>query len=102
MEHDIVVNVDELTSAPYRLGRRERRKLGMTIGGVRRAVKQLEADGDLDKADVSGTAAQVLGILHGKDPQAYVEAMGDRDWGAFFEALLAFLEKILPLILTFF
>jgi len=83
---------------------RERRELGLTFRNVRRVLEDLEAEGVLERDDVSGTAVQVLDRLVQEDPDKFITAAceGDRDWGAFFESLIAFLERLLPLIIQIF
>ena len=85
-----------------RLTFRERRKLGLTIRNIRKAVAELKESGDLDRQDVAGTSAQVLEKLVKSNPQAVEDAVGERDWASFLDALLSFIEKLMPIILLFF
>lgn len=80
-----------------RLGLLDRRRLGLTLPALIPVVKELQAAGVLS-GDPSTDAAAVAQYLLEKNEQLYREAAG-RDWQAFFEALLAFLEKVIPLIL---
>jgi hypothetical protein len=83
--------------AEERLGLLQRRRLGLTIPDLVPVVKELQAQGQLT-GEPSVDAVTVANVLIAKQPQEYQAAAG-RDWQAFFEALIAFLEKLLPLIL---
>lgn len=83
--------------AEERLGLLERRRLGLTIPALVPVVKKLRDEGQLT-GEPSVDAATVAALLVSQNPEEYKAAAG-RDWQAFFEALLAFLEKVLPLIL---
>lgn len=83
--------------AEERLGLLQRRRLGLTIPALVPVVKELQAQGQLT-GEPSVDAVTVANVLIAQKPQEYQAAAG-RDWEAFFEALLAFLEKLLPLIL---
>lgn len=77
-----------------RLGLLERRRLGLTIGKVRPIVERLSSEGKIDKDNPSAAAALVMHELMEQDPQAWGQA--EMDW----DAILAFLEKLIPLIIT--
>lgn len=78
-----------------RLGLLERRKLGLTIGQLRPVVKQMIDEGRLDPENHSAAAAAVMDELASKNPSAWQDPMGAPDW----DAILEFLEKLMPLIL---
>lgn len=74
---------------------REARSLGVTVAAVRQAVEDLRKSGDLDASTSRPEmAALVADRLAEKNAQAFRAAAG-LDW----DALLAFIEKLLPLIL---
>lgn len=74
---------------------REARSLGVTVAAVRQAVEDLRKSGDLDASTSRPEmAALVADRLTEKNAQAFRAAAG-LDW----DALLAFIEKLLPLIL---
>jgi hypothetical protein len=85
-----------------RMSFRERRKLGFTFVNVRRVVKEMDAAGELDRDDPDGIAAQVMARLIAEKPAEFQKVAAERDWAEFFDALLAFIEKILPIIMQFF
>lgn len=80
-----------------RFGLLDRRRLGLTLPALIPIVKQLQAESALT-GDPSADAAALAQYLLAQNQQTFREAAG-RDWQAFFEALLAFLEKVIPLIL---
>lgn len=73
-----------------------RRKLGVTFSSVMREVKLLAKQPGFDKTDTMGIAAKVLESLtvqaKAADPQLDVKAI---NW----DAVFAFIEKLIPLIL---
>ena len=76
-----------------RLGFIQRRKLGLTIVSVRRILKDLRESGEFeDNTDVATLSVMVATILVEENTDAYKVAAG-ADWQAFFEAVIAFLEK---------
>ena len=87
----------------------EQRRLGITFRNVRRVTKELQREGVLTRGDRRGNAALVMARIIEENPQAYEECRasygdtedGDKDWSAFFEALIAFLEKLIPLFMMF-
>ena len=83
-------------AAPRRsLTLREARALGVTLAAVRKAVEDLRTSGDLDAAaSRAEVAALVADRLAEQNAAAFRGAEG-LDW----DALLAFIEKLLPLIL---
>jgi len=84
-----------------RLTIRERRELGLTVFNVARIVRELDQAGELDRNDRAATSAQVLERIIADNPQAVRNAVGERDWASFLEALMRFIEAILPIILMF-
>jgi len=85
-----------------RIGFLQRRKLGLNFGNVLRVTREMNAAGELDIEHPDAMAAQVLQRIMDENPEAFQKALADRDWASFFEALLAFLEQILPLIFQLF
>jgi len=82
------------------LGFFERRRLGLTLVNVARVLKHLEASGEIQKGqDTATIAAAVANRLVEEKPEEFKAAAG-RDWQAFFEAVIAFLEKFIPMLLT--
>jgi len=73
--------------------RKERRKLGLTFKKIRKTVRKLKAAGDLDGMDNAAIAATVMDRLAADNPKLL--GIKDFDW----DALLAFIEKLLPIIL---
>jgi len=101
------VETAEDTMAPLRkadrLTHREARQIGITFRNVRRILRDLQAEGVLDVDDAAGTSLQVMGRLQNENPKAFasVGTTGDRDWGAFLDAVIAFLEKFIPMLIKF-
>jgi len=91
-----------VTQVSTRISIRERRQLGLTFRNVRRVVKEMDAAGELDRDNPDGIAVQVLERLIQEKPAEFQKVTADRDWASFFDAFLAFLEKILPIIMQFF
>jgi hypothetical protein len=77
------------------LDRRDMRRAGLTVLNVRRRVKQMARSGELTR-DMSRDRIReiVMDDLMGDNPRAF-ENFGAVDW----DAILAFIEKLLPLIL---
>ncbi len=91
------VNADgEMANAmgQRRLSLRERRELGITWANVHAKAKELYQSGEID-ADMSRAeiAAMVFSQIAADNPQAFADASVDWD------AIIAFIEAILPLIL---
>jgi len=82
-----------------RLGFFKRRKLGITFRNVARILIEKQKAGRLEGKDVSVLAVEVADQLVDENPAAFRAEVSQRDWASFFEALIAFLEKIIPLIL---
>jgi hypothetical protein len=88
----ITIEAEAAEAAAGRLTLIQRRKMGLTIANCARAAAKLRKAGTLsDDADVA--AAQIAAELAGENPKAF-QAAG-ADWGA----ILAFIERILPIIL---
>ena len=78
--------------AGRRLTFAQRRKMGLTLGNCLRVARRLKQDGRLsDDEDVA--AGQIAAELAGENTAAFNEA--GVDW----DSILAFIEKLLPLIL---
>ena len=92
-----------------RMTRKERRELGLTVGNVWRVTRALKGEGLLSRGDRKGNAALVMGRIAEENKAAYTRCRatfgddedGERDWAAFFEALIAFLEKLISLFMMF-
>jgi hypothetical protein len=67
-------------------------EMGLTFPNMLRVAKQLKASGELSE-DADVAAAQIAAALAGENPKAF--AGPGIDW----DAILAFIEKLLPLIL---
>ena len=79
----------------------QRRRMGATILNARRIAKRLKAEGVLAE-DKTERAQQIAEALCIEAPaEAEVCAMEYGTWEEFFNALVAFIEKLLPLILLF-
>lgn len=83
--------------ADERLGVIERRRLGLTITTLAPLVKSLRDEGQLT-GEPAVDAVLLAQVLMAQKPKEFAEAAG-RDWQAFFDVLIAFLEKLLPIIL---
>lgn len=79
----------------------QRRRMGATILNARRIAKRLKAEGVLaeGKAERAQQIAEELCIE--APSEAEVCAMEYGTWEEFFQALAAFIEKMMPLILLF-
>ena len=88
------------TEVEGRLKWKQRRALGVTVKNVRRILKEMDANGELEGKGSSVLAVEVLTQLVEEKPQAFQE-IGERDWEAILEAVIAFLEKLIPLIIMF-
>jgi hypothetical protein len=78
-----------------KLSRREMRRLGITVLNVRRRARQMAIDGEIT-ADMPAEQMRdiVIDDLMGDEPHAF-QQLGAPDW----DAIIAFVEKLLPLIL---
>lgn len=84
-------------SAPLgRLTIRQRRQMGLTVLGVLRAAKELQRRGeiarDTDPKEIARAVAEEIALANSK---AWSDNVGAIDW----DAILAFIEKLIPLIL---
>jgi hypothetical protein len=71
---------------------RQRIDMGLTVPNMLRVAREMKRNGELsDDADVA--AAQIAAALAGENPKAFADP--SIDW----DAILAFIEKLLPLIL---
>lgn len=86
---------------------RSMRKAGVTFFGMRREAKKMKAEGiDVKAMHRPVLAAEILVRIQENNPpafeaagQEYITAGEGRDWEKFFAALIAFITKLLPLIL---
>jgi len=78
-----------------KLSRREMRRLGVTVLNVRRRTRQMAAAGEIT-ADMPADRIRdiIIDDLMGDEPHAF-QQLGAPDW----DAIIAFIEKLLPLIL---
>lgn len=77
---------------------RDRRRVGVNFFSVLRAAKKVTSDPEFEPGSMRELSEAILTQIIGKDlSQARVD-MAEIDWAA----LLAFIEKILPLILMLF
>lgn len=86
-------------TAERRLKWRQRRAMGLTVKNVRRILKELDANGELEGKDSAVLAVEVLTQLVEEKPQAFQELQAG-DWETFLDAILDFLERLIPLIIT--
>lgn len=87
-----------MAEAVGRISLRERRALGLTLRNCARVASELKANGEWTD-DRKTNAQNIVAQLVDEAPESFVDA--DRDWASFFEALVAFLEKLMPLIEIF-
>jgi hypothetical protein len=89
-------DMDTVTEAgsELKLSMRERRDMGLTIPAMVKAAKKLKKAGALS-SDPDIAASQILNELIAANPKAF--AKPGIDW----EGILAFIEKLLPIILKF-
>lgn len=75
-----------------KIGRRQMRQAGLTVLNVRRTARQLAREGDItDGMTTDQIRDTVLDDLYANNPRAIAAI----NW----DAILAFIEKLLPLIL---
>jgi len=85
----------------------QRRKLGLTVVNITRVLKEMKEDGTLAnyqrpgadgtvEVDVSSLAVAVINRIAAEDPGAWID-WENIDW----DAIIAFVEKIIELILKF-
>lgn len=82
---------------------KERRELGLTRHNLLQILREMRLAGEAqtDDKDARELAMDVAFVLIERNRSAYCNAAAPgREWESFFEALLAFLEKFLPLILA--
>jgi hypothetical protein len=75
------------------MSRRERRRLGVTFGKCLRAARELKKAGELSD-DSETAAAQIAAKLAADKPGDFAK-LSAVDW----DAIIAFIEKLIPLIL---
>jgi hypothetical protein len=92
----------EVGSGVDRIGVRERRQLGLTLVGVAREVRELKA-ADLWTDDKATNSAAVMAALAERYPDEWkkLQAANERDWAAFLDQILAFIEKLMALFSMF-
>ncbi len=96
------VAADEATPAlavtKFREGptRKQRREAGATFGNVRRLLRDMQNSGvDLSSYTAAELSIEVGNQLMGENPKAFADP--EFNW----EGFLAFLERLIPLIMTF-
>ena len=101
---------DDPAAIADRLTLRERRAMGFTrLNAIRAAMKlaragQLPSTQGLTGEDLEAAKAEIKEAIAaeilGENVKAWQDTIGDgRDWGAFFQALLDFLEQFMPILL---
>ncbi len=98
----VTVAADEATPAlavtKFREGptRKQRREAGATFGNVRRLLRDMQNSGvDLSSYTAAELSIEVGNQLMGENPKAFADP--EFNW----EGFLAFLERLIPLIMTF-
>jgi len=74
-------------------GIRQRRAMGLTFRNVRKLLEEMQADGDLGEKTNAELAVEVLSNAVNTRPAVF------RDAAIYWDKLLAFLEKLISLIL---
>lgn len=93
--------MSEIVGAARELTFLQRRRMGATLLNARRIAKRLKAEGVLaeDRAERAQQIAEELCIENTADAEVCAIEYGT--WEEFFQALAAFIEQMLPLILLF-
>jgi len=79
-----------------RMSLRERRELGLTVGNVRRIVRDLHKAGEIDsQTDPATVSLMVTDRLMTENATTYSQLSPQFDWDSF----LAFVEKIVELVM---
>ncbi len=81
------------------MSRRDRRRLGFTRRNVIQSARKLARNGELAGLDDEDIKDAIAADIVSENIGAWGEVIGDQDWGGFFDSLIAFIEKILPLIM---
>jgi len=89
--------VKEAAAEDGGLTRRQRKKLGITFRNIRRVAKELKANGELSD-NTALASAEVLEVLTNENPKGFKDEAAAIDW----DALLAFIEKLMAIIMKFF
>ena len=91
-------DLGSVKATPKGLSRRQHRRMGLTRFGIFRAVRVLQASPEWDaNAPLSLISADVIGVL--ATQQSTASAWEAIDPGFDWESIMAFIEKILPIIL---
>ncbi|MFO7904519.1 MAG: hypothetical protein R6U98_17785 [Pirellulaceae bacterium] len=90
---DVAARLAEARKAT-RLNWRQRRAMGLTFSNLRKVTAELNEAGELEGLSRSGQAMAVFNELVDDNPQMYLQPGIDID------AIIQFIEAILPLILT--
>jgi|GEM_PF-5530767 len=94
----------EAEATRTRIGRLERKRLGLTRGNIRRMINELETAGRLDPDIPELTAFEVFEEVLERNAAelAKVKAVSsERDWEAFLDAIFAIIEKLIELFERF-
>ena len=75
---------------------KQRREMGLTIRNIRRVMAEMQQKGELVGKSRDIVAAEVMERLVTENPKAFYDAGVDWDW----DAILAFIERMIPLIMT--
>ncbi len=93
----------ELTAFALRKGPtwKQRRAMGVTFRNIRKILGEMQQAGELEGKDSATLAVEVLDRLVTDNPAEFQSAMqvAGADWPAFFDALIALIEKLIPLII---
>jgi len=92
----------KVAKARDRFFSRNWRRLGLTARNGAKILRELRDNGECDKSEPARTkAAAIAGVLVQDNPEPFVTAATSPefgDWGDFFDALVTFIEKLIPLI----
>lgn len=79
------------------------RRMGLRVLKLRKIAKDLQAQGVLVEDDPAIAAEQIAAVLVAENCAEVNACFAEdgRDWESFFQALAAFIEVIMPLILMF-
>lgn len=81
------------------LSRKQRRSMGLTFRGVRKAITHLQGTGDItEDMSTEEVSVVVTDYLIDANPPAFGGGVGERDWDSFFD----FLERLINLIMKLF
>lgn len=89
----------------WRLDRKERRRLGVTLFNVLAKARELGKRGEFDREDIPSMALEIQGMIIADNPQLFREPGWDQDRMdrilEFIERFLEIIAKWLPIFLAF-